>query len=105
MLKEPKIKSGKHRRFISTLECLVCGIQGMTQAAHIRVGNQAGMGLKSGDNHCVPLCVRCHRESHETSEKKYWGSNLEKTQKLALALYSVSGDEDKAITLIHRWRA
>lgn len=103
MLKEPKIRSEKHRRFIASLPCIVCGATD-TQAAHIRTGNGAGMGLKSGDDCCVPLCVRCHSEQHRYSERKYWGKNLDKAQRAAQELYRLSGDRDRALTEIVRFR-
>ena len=99
MLKEPKIRSEKHRRFIASLPCVICRCTD-TQAAHIRTGNSAGMGLKSGDDCCLPLCVRCHAEQHHFSEKRFWDSNLGKAQTLAKELYRVTGNKGKAIELI-----
>lgn len=75
----------------------------MTQAAHIRTGNGAGMGLKSGDDNCVPLCIRCHREQHEHSEVKYWGRRLEKAKDLAKTLYAITGNTDEALLLLVRF--
>jgi hypothetical protein len=103
-LKQPTVRSKKHRMWISTLPCCVCRVEGITQAAHIRTGNGAGMGLKSGDNHVLPLCIRCHAEQHRYSEKKYWGVWLEDAQTLANVLFVKSGDTDYAIKMIERFQ-
>lgn len=104
MLKEPKIRSEKHRRFISGLPCCVCSLEGQTQAAHIRHENGGGMGLKPSDEFCVPLCVSCHAEQHHFSEKKYWGINIDTAKQLAKNLHTSSGDEAEARFLITRFQ-
>lgn len=102
MLKEPKIRSKKHLRFIASLPCLICWIEGMTQAAHIRSGNGAGTSLKSGDDCTVPLCVSCHRKQHGKSEAVFWSpyGGLENATSLAKALFKATTDEAEAIFLM-----
>ena len=57
------------RQYVASLPCLGCGLEGSSQAAHIR-GH--GMGIKASDYECVPLCcarlgVRgCHAEFDAT---------------------------------------
>ena len=103
MLKVPKIRSRKHLMFIASLPCMMCQRTDV-QAAHIRTGNGAGVGLKSGDDCVVPLCVECHRVQHSTSEKKFWGDNLDKAQNLAKRLYELTGKRDEALMALTVWR-
>jgi hypothetical protein len=53
----PKTKpwrSEPYRRLVAALPCDRCGVEGYTQCAH---GDQGkGMGIKSGDETCIPLC-------------------------------------------------
>ena len=99
------MKDRKHLKFIASLSCVICGRQD-TQAAHIRSGNGAGMGLKSPDSCTVPLCVKHHEAQHKTSERLFWGNygGIEKATKLANDLYEHTGDEQKARELKARWK-
>lgn len=101
------IKDRKHLKFISTLPCLICNVHGKTQAAHVRSGNGAGMGIKSGDDCTVPLCIKHHTLQHETSEDLFWLNHGGTRNITALAndLYAVSGDTIKALKLIVRYDA
>ena len=54
-------RSEAWRRAVASLPCIHCGREGQTQAAHPNhVGK--GMGMKSSDAWCCPLCVTCHAE-------------------------------------------
>lgn len=90
----------KHRKWLMSLPCCMTGLNGQTDPAHIRTGNGGGMGLKPHDKHCVPLRHSEHMKQHETSEEKYWGEHLDRAKKLALDLWEISGDDDKAYLLI-----
>lgn len=53
----PKIKpvrSEAYRRWIASLPCFCCGIQGYSQCAH---ANGGGMGTKASDLETFPLCA------------------------------------------------
>lgn len=104
MLKEPRIRSKKHLRFISQLPCCISGRQGETQAAHIRSGCFS-LGLKPGDNFVIPLSVSEHRLQHEIGEEKYYSSfgGVDKAKKLAEDLFSVSGNVEAALEIIARY--
>jgi hypothetical protein len=104
MLKQPKVRSEKHRRFIASLPCWVTGREGGTQAAHIRVENNAGLGLKSGDDCCLPLHWEVHRAQHSQSEKNFWGGRLEHAQWLAKELYANTGNTEACLKLIDQFR-
>jgi hypothetical protein len=53
----PKTKPARseaYRRWVASLPCLACGIEGYSQAAHPNRGR--GLGQKSSDLDCFPLC-------------------------------------------------
>jgi hypothetical protein len=55
-------RSEAYRRAVASLPCMACGREGMTQAAHNnQIGSGKGMGIKSGDETCMALCIDCHR--------------------------------------------
>jgi len=59
----PKVKPARseaYRRWIASLPCIVCGIEGYSQAAHPNQGR--GLGQKASDLECFPLC--CVRPGH-----------------------------------------
>lgn len=62
--KEDALTSEAYRRLVAALPCKVCGIAGISQAAHPNTGK--GAGLKTDDRECFPLCcdqpgrVGCH---------------------------------------------
>ena len=51
-------RSEKFRRVVASLACVMCGREGMTQAAHSNQGK--GMGIKASDARIAALCVNCH---------------------------------------------
>jgi hypothetical protein len=86
--RQPRIVEPGFLKFTRTLPCCVCGTTGMSQAAHIRMGNvslkklPAGMREKPDDIWSVPLCgprlgiypavIGCHAEQHSGAERDYW---------------------------------
>lgn len=42
------------------------------EAAHVRIGNGGGMGLKPSDFRAVPLCHLCHLVQHQHGEASFW---------------------------------
>lgn len=63
--KESPVRSEAYRRLVAAMPCAICGIDGYSQAAHPNAGGK-GMGLKTDDRGCFPLCsprpgeVGCH---------------------------------------------
>lgn len=58
---DPKViprRSVKYRRWVASLQCAHCGKVGQTQCAHADFDK--GMGTKTSDETCFPLCVACH---------------------------------------------
>ncbi len=60
MPKSTPVRSESHRRWVATLPCFACGIEGYSQAAHPNQGR--GLGQKASDLDCFPLC--CARPGH-----------------------------------------
>lgn len=47
-----------YRRFVASLPCAHCGIEGRSQAAHSDAGADGkGKGIKADDDTCFPLCA------------------------------------------------
>ena len=95
------MRSDKHLKFIRSLPCCVCRAKPPSEAAHIRLGSDGGMGLKPSDKFTVPLCHMCHSRQHQTGERTFWG-NMEFILIQALALYAVSGDWEKGVKICMR---
>lgn len=56
-----QVRSESYRRWVSTLPCVCCGIEGYSQAAHPNQGR--GLGQKASDLEVFPLC--CSRPGHQ----------------------------------------
>ncbi len=103
--KKKIIRDEKHRRFIASLPCCVTGFEGQTQCAHVRYRGNGGMGLKPSDDLCVPLCVLMHAYQHHVGELNFWKADrIEDVKKLARALYENTGDDDKCVELVEKFR-
>lgn len=68
------INSEKHRRFVASFPCVVCGNNTQVQCCHIRsipkVGN-VGKGVRD-DAYCIPMCLTCHNLQHEIGELDFF---------------------------------
>lgn len=53
--KEPEpVRDESYRRWVASLPCFECGIQGFSQAAHPNTGK--AKGKKLSDDKCFPMC-------------------------------------------------
>lgn len=52
--KQNAIEHEGYRRLVAAMPCKVCGIAGISQAAHPNTGK--GQGIKTDDRECFPLC-------------------------------------------------
>lgn len=105
-LKSPVIRDKKHLRFIASLPCAATG-RGDVQAAHIRKGNGGGMGMKPPDNFCVPLNWEVHNRQHWLgAEEFFWEEygGIDNAISLANALYDNTGNREKCLDLIKKFR-
>jgi hypothetical protein len=97
MQRRPRQKEDGHLKFIRGLPCLICGDNTSTEAAHVRMPDPSvakpltGIAIKPDDKYTVPLCGRHHAAQHGMSEREWWYGKGDPI-KIALALYSVSGD-------------
>lgn len=105
MLKQPKIRSKAHLRFVASLPCVVTG-RSDVQSAHIRKGTDGGAGLKPSDCFVIPLSVAEHALQHKVGELRYWYpyGGYEKATALAKALYENTGNREKCLQLIAEFR-
>jgi len=69
--------SSRHRTFVASFACCKCGSVKSIEAAHVRIGSDAGMGQKPDDWRVVSLCFACHRgptaaAQHTQGERSFW---------------------------------
>lgn len=66
---------------IRQLPCCCCGLEGFSEAAHVRMNNAAlgkhqALGQKPDDRWSTPLCADCHRNDpdsqHKVGEQEFW---------------------------------
>lgn len=63
----------RSKSYLQTLRgkpCLVCGFGG--EAHHLTFAEPNAMGMKVGDNWCVPLCHMHHMELHGFGDERLW---------------------------------
>jgi hypothetical protein len=53
--KAQPVSDESYRRWVASLPCAHCGIEGYSQAAHADEGK--GLAMKSSDETCFPLCA------------------------------------------------
>lgn len=79
--KTKKIKNKKYLIYVASKQCALellshdwC--QGAVQAHHLLkpYDGKRGMGMKAGDNNCIPLCQFHHAKLHDSkgNEDEYW---------------------------------
>lgn len=112
--KRPRKESKDHLRRLRGLPCCICGVEGRTEAAHIRMGSQqfgkreTGTGEKSDDCWTVPLCNEHHRLQHGIGEEQFWrvfrAAPSFNPFVLALALWRATGDEAAGRMIISEMR-
>lgn len=108
--KRPRKESMDHLAYIRKLPCCVCGVEGRTEAAHIRMGSQqfgkppTGAGEKPSDCWTVPLCTSDHKNQHSVGEEFFWFNTDINPIVLALALWRATGDEAAGELIISEMR-
>ena len=107
MQRNPRERNEKHCAFIRTLPCCLCGDNTSTECAHIRMADRSiakgvtGMGTKSDDRFVLPLCNAHHSDQHHAGDEHgWWLSKLIDPVKIALALWSVSGDYERGEQIV-----
>lgn len=72
----PERSFPSHLAWCRGFECAIAGKNGHVcseriEAAHIRVGGNAGTGLKPADTRVIPLCSEAHKLQHSLGEKSF----------------------------------
>ena len=74
--KSARIKSKAYLKWVASLPCMNCKIEGDTIVAHHLKGRHAplsgGVGYKADDWLTMPLCFKCHIEMHDSGYLKDW---------------------------------
>lgn len=107
----PREENEPHRRFVASLGCLICGATN-TQAAHVRyadltVGKEyCGKQEKPDDCFVVPLCIGHHSHQHawHAGERDWWDKAGIDPVKVALRLFSVTGDSARGEAIVSACR-
>lgn len=105
-LKRERGDSSIHLAWIRTLPCLVSGVEGRSEAAHISYAEPAygklgrGMGLKEEDRWTVPLCPAAHRRQHTKKEQRFWSEVGIDPCIVAMALWGCTGDTETALVIL-----
>jgi 5-methylcytosine-specific restriction endonuclease McrA len=99
--RQPRQKDEGHLKWVRQFDCIVCGDNTSTEAAHVRYADrsaakrQTGMAEKSDDAFAVPLCGRCHRLQHAMGDElRFWEEHDIDPVKIGLALWYWRGDAD-----------
>ena len=109
MQRQPRKHNEKHLQFIRELPCIVCGDNTSTEAAHIRMANryaakrECGKAEKPDDTWTLPLCGEHHREQHAMNELSFWRLQDIDPHFAALALYAVTGDNERGEEIIREY--
>lgn len=105
--RQPRERNETHLAFVRQLPCVVCGNNIETEAAHIRMADRTvakpmtGIATKADDRFVVPLCGMHHRIQHEWGDERAWWADIGLDGiKVALALYSVSGDQERGEQIV-----
>ena len=86
----PKLhRQGQHLAFVRQLPCVACGKAAPSEAAHVRTGTDAGVGIKPADRYAVPLCVSCHAKQHRVGELTFWSALRVDPLNVSLRLWTV----------------
>lgn len=103
--RQPSIEDRKHRAFIKTLYCAVCGTWHYIDPAHLRAANLAYGKPFTGrrkpcDRWINPLCRSHHYEQHAGKELAFWDRHGIDPFELASSLYAVTGNRDAALAIL-----
>ena len=94
----------QHLGFIRQLSCVACGKAAPSEAAHVRIGTDSGVGMKPGDRYAVPLCTTCHAKQHRIGELTFWSALRIDPVNVALRLWTVSADIEAGKRTVFRAR-
>jgi hypothetical protein len=92
---EQQIRCDGHLQWVRGHCCSVGGASGngcdgRIEAAHVRIGGQAGISQKPGDDRTIPLCTGHHGEQHQIGETSFERKHGIDMAKIAAALWQQS---------------
>ncbi len=109
--RNPRREDPDHLNFIRSLPCCLCLNKERSEAAHIRFAcpevdkRETGMQEKPHDMWTLPMCGECHLiDQHGGSESAFWDSQHMSPILTALALWAVTGDEERGRRIVMRAR-
>jgi hypothetical protein len=97
-------RRAQHLAFVRQLSCVACGKAAPSEAAHVRLGTDAGVGIKPSDRYSVSLCTSCHELQHHYGELRFWSVLSIDPLSVALRLWTVSGDLEAGERTVFRAR-
>ena len=97
-------RHGQHLAFVKLLSCVACGKAAPSEAAHVRLGTDGGVGIKPSDRYSVSLCTSCHELQHRFGELRFWSVLRIDPLNVALRLWTVSGDLEAGERTVFRAR-
>ena len=97
-------RRGQHLAFVKLLSCVACGKAAPSEAAHVRLGTDGGVGIKPSDRYSVSLCTSCHELQHRFGELRFWSVLRIDPLSVALRLWTVSGDLEAGERTVFRAR-
>jgi len=88
----------EHLKFIRSLPCLACGMNGISiEAHHLTIGRNM-MGRRVGDDQTVPLATQFHSRGplslHAMGEAKFWNKRGIDPRPIAKFFWEHTGDFD-----------
>jgi len=77
----PQVRCQAHLKWLRGNMCVVTneGCSGATEAHHVRLGGDGGMGVKPGDDRAVGLCALHHAALHTYGQRSFnerWNVDL-----------------------------
>jgi hypothetical protein len=86
------VHSEKHRRFVASFPCVVCGNDTEVQCCHIRsipkLGN-VGKNIRD-DFFTIPMCIKCHVLQHQIGELAFFYKFNINPVRVAMRLSTIS---------------
>ena len=70
--KQKRLEDPAYLKAIREKDCVISGMPGPSDPAHIRYGLAGGMGRKPDDNLVVPLSHKLHQIQHNIGEVSFW---------------------------------
>lgn len=114
MGRSPRVQEPSHLAAIRQLPCLKCGLEGFSEAAHVRMNSAAfnkrgGIGAKPDDRWTLPLCPSCHHidddSQHRVGEEAFWHSLNLNPLLICEAVHKVSPDIVKMRAVVFSFMA